>query len=128
MELKDIIKQRREELGYSYGKLAILTGLDKGEISRIENGKRKRPGIKNVKKICEALNLDLTETYRKIGILGETDKDFLNDLLDILDKEELKKMLELYLKEITFEAVEQNKMDILTPKINGIKNVINNLK
>ena len=33
------IKDRRNELGYSLDKMSILTGTDKGHLSKIENGK-----------------------------------------------------------------------------------------
>lgn len=42
LELGNYLKERRESLGYSTNHIEIHTGIDKADLSRIENGKKKK--------------------------------------------------------------------------------------
>ena len=63
MEEKDSLATRISSLrnikGISQRELARMTGIDNAEISRIEKGKRKKPGILILKNLSEVLNIDL---------------------------------------------------------------------
>ena len=54
-----IIRQRREELGWSQAHLAKITGHSRLYVLKIENNQIKSPGIEAVKKIFHALGLKL---------------------------------------------------------------------
>ena len=54
--LGEYILNARKEKGYSMGKLAELSGVDKSEISRIEDGSR-NPKLITIKKICKYLDI-----------------------------------------------------------------------
>jgi transcriptional regulator with XRE-family HTH domain len=54
-----IIRQRREELGWSQAHLAQVTGYSRLYVLKIENNQIKNPGIAAVKKIFGALGLKL---------------------------------------------------------------------
>jgi transcriptional regulator with XRE-family HTH domain len=43
MEIGEMIKKRREKLGFSQRQLAYLSGVSNTEIKRIEDGDRKQP-------------------------------------------------------------------------------------
>lgn len=60
MNIGDILKNRRNELGLSLAKLRDLTGLSKSTLSDIENGKS-NPKIATLEKICDALNIEIKD-------------------------------------------------------------------
>lgn len=60
MNIGDILKNRRNELGLSLAKLRDLTGLSKSTLSDIENGKS-NPKIDTLEKICDALNIEIKD-------------------------------------------------------------------
>lgn len=122
------LKKKREELDYSFGKLSNLSGVDKAEISRIENGERKNPNPITIKKIAEVLGLDIIELYEEMGLLDIKDKTVIRQMLNIFNNEDLKKILELYQKEITFEAMKQNKIEDIKEKVEGIQKIIEKIK
>lgn len=122
------IKEKREELGYSFGKLSNLSGVDRAEISRIESGDRKNPNPIMVKKIATALGMDIIELYEDMGLLESTDKVFLNEMMEILDSKDLVKILELYQKEISYEAIKQGKLEEVKEKLEGIQRIIERIK
>lgn len=122
------IKEKREELGYSFGKLSNLSGVDRAEISRIESGDRKNPNPVMVKKIASALGMDIIELYEDMGLLESTDKVFLNEMMEILDSNDLVKILELYQKEISYEAIKQGKLEEVKEKLEGIQRIIERIK
>lgn len=122
------IKEKREELGYSFGKLSNLSGVDRAEISRIESGDRKNPNPIMVKKIATALGMDIIELYEDMGLLESTDKVFLNEMMEILDSNDLVKILELYQKEISYEAIKQGKLEEVKEKLEGIQRIIERIK
>lgn len=122
------IKEKREELGYSFGKVSNLSGVDRAEISRIESGDRKNPNPIMVKKIATALGMDIIELYEDMGLLESTDKVFLNEMMEILDSNDLVKILELYQKEISYEAIKQGKLEEVKEKLEGIQRIIEKIK
>ena len=122
------LKERREELGYSFGKVSSLSGVDRAEISRIETGDRKNPNPIMVKKIALAMGMNVIELYEDMGLLENTDKVFLNEMMQILDNKDLIKILELYQKEISFEAIKQGKIEEIKDKIEGIQRIIEKIK
>lgn len=122
------IKEKREKLGYSFGKVSNLSGVDRAEISRIESGDRKNPNPIIVKKIATALGMDIIELYEDMGLLESTDKVFLNEMMEILDSNDLVKILELYQKEISYEAIKQGKLEEVKEKLEGIQRIIERIK
>ncbi|WP_339010456.1 helix-turn-helix domain-containing protein [Fusobacterium varium] len=122
------LKERREELGYSFGKVSSLSGVDRAEISRIETGDRKNPNPIMVKKIASAMGMNVIELYEDMGLLENTDKVFLNEMMQILDNKDLVKILELYQKEISFEAIKQGKIEEIKDKLEGIQRIIEKIK
>lgn len=122
------LKERRDELGYSFGKLSSLSGVDRAEISRIETGDRKNPNPIMVKKMASAMGMNVIELYEDMGLLENTDKVFLNEMMEILNNNDLVKILELYQKEISFEAMKQGKIEEVKDKIDGIQKIIERIK
>ncbi len=122
------LKERREMLGYSFGKLSGLSGVDRAEISRIESGGRKNPNPIMVKKIASAMGMNIIELYEDMGLLENTDRVFLNEMMEILNNDDLIKILELYQKEISFEAMKQGKIEEVKNKIDGIQKIIEKIK
>lgn len=122
------LKERREMLGYSFGKLSGLSGVDRAEISRIETGDRKNPNPIMVKKIASAMGMNIIELYEDMGLLENTDRVFLNEMMEILNNDDLIKILELYQKEISFEAMKQGKIEEVKNKIDGIQKIIEKIK
>ena len=70
--LGEYIYKARKEKGYSLDKLAELSGLDKSEISKIENGVR-NPKLSTIKKICK--NLDIS--YKQCLYIKQFYKDYV---------------------------------------------------
>lgn len=124
----EIIKERREELGYSFGKLSTLSGVDKAEISRIESGDRKNPNPLMIKKIAKALELNIIEIYREMGLLDNTNEVFLSELLELLNNDDLIKILEIYQKEISYQAMINDKVNEIKDKVEGIQKIIDKIK
>ena len=55
-KLGDNIKKIRTEKGMSQGDICRATGMDRGYISRVENG-LKNPTLSNLEKIAKALKI-----------------------------------------------------------------------
>lgn len=58
------VRHLRKKLGISQEELAFKTGLDRTYISGIERGER-NPSLKNITKIAEALNIQLSELFKE---------------------------------------------------------------
>lgn len=58
------IKQARYVKGISSTELAELAGIERAQLSRIENGKVKNPRPGTLKKICEALGIPVIDLLR----------------------------------------------------------------
>ena len=50
LKLGKYLKNRREELNYSTNHIEIYTGINKADLSRIENGKKKKTNRGNKRK------------------------------------------------------------------------------
>lgn len=57
------IQKIRLQQGLTITQLAKLTGLSIGYICHLERGSRQNPSMKVMKKICLALNKDLTDVF-----------------------------------------------------------------
>ncbi len=60
MKIGSRIKMKRNELGISIDKLAEISGIDKGHISKIENNKFKRINSQTKQRLANALHVDVT--------------------------------------------------------------------
>lgn len=61
--MKNLIRERREELSLNQRELAEKAGCAREQINRIENGKIKDPGISLCKKIAKALYVDVDKLW-----------------------------------------------------------------
>lgn len=68
--IASFLRQMRELRGLGVNQLALKSGVSNAEISRIENGKRKRPHPDTLTKLATALNVPVEEFYRRLGYLG----------------------------------------------------------
>jgi transcriptional regulator with XRE-family HTH domain len=57
------IKKIREMVNMSQGDICRITGMDRGYISRVENGS-KNPTISNLEKIAKALGVEPNELLK----------------------------------------------------------------
>lgn len=70
MKLSDIIKKYRSENGISMATLSKMSGLSKGYISMLENGRNPRnnnpinPTIESLNKLSKAMNIELDELLK----------------------------------------------------------------
>ncbi len=62
-KLGDNIRRIRESNGMSQGDICRITGMDRGYISRVENGS-KNPTISNLEKIANALGVKPDELLK----------------------------------------------------------------
>jgi transcriptional regulator with XRE-family HTH domain len=62
-KLGDNIRRIRESKGMSQGDICRITGMDRGYISRVENGS-KNPTISNLEKIANALGVKPDELLK----------------------------------------------------------------
>ena len=69
LKLGKIIRNEREEKGFSRRKLSALVDISDTELKRIENGERQVPNIITLIKLCKILKLDLSSTLKNIKIL-----------------------------------------------------------
>lgn len=58
-KIGQIIRERREQLGWSQARLAQVAGYSRLYILKVENEQIKNPGIEAVKKIFHALGLKM---------------------------------------------------------------------
>ena len=70
-EIGIFLKNRREELGYSTNQMLMKTDIEKSDISRIENGKKRKLNPFYLKKLAKALKLDVVELFKMVGFLDE---------------------------------------------------------
>ena len=57
-DYREVIRNRREQLGWSQYKLAKVVGITQSFMNEIENG-RKSPSLEVFFRICEALDIRL---------------------------------------------------------------------
>lgn len=65
------IKKRREELGYSTNLMELKTGINKADLSRIENGKKNKINPIYLKEISKALKMNQVELFTMAGFIDE---------------------------------------------------------
>lgn len=63
----DLVKEKREERGYSYAQLGELSGLSASYISRLEKGERRAPSYSVIQKLSEALEMNKNELESVFG-------------------------------------------------------------
>ena len=73
LELGQLIKEKRENLGLSQKALGDAIGISDSEIQRIENGLRKTPSWDNLCKIAQTLKFHPFEILRNAGDITEDD-------------------------------------------------------
>lgn len=85
LTLAEIIKNRREEKGYSTRKLGEITGVSHSEISRIENGLKPNFSFIILSKICNGLDINMDELLKEVGLLKKrTYFILIEDLPDMI--------------------------------------------
>ncbi|TVX94117.1 helix-turn-helix domain-containing protein [Paenibacillus agilis] len=82
----DLIRQHRTTKELTLNKLSDLTGINKGTISKIENGEVKKPEFRTLKIIAEALQIPY-ETYLILYIEAEKSPDVISNILNDAIKE-----------------------------------------
>lgn len=68
-----LIKNKRESLGWSQKKLGLAAGLSDSEIMKIENGTRKKPNWTNLCRIAQALDSHPFELMLAAGYISDSD-------------------------------------------------------
>lgn len=63
MRVEILIREKREEKGYTIDKLAKLAGMSKGHLSRIERGETD-PTITTLSRVAIALKVKVEELYK----------------------------------------------------------------
>lgn len=63
MRVEILIRQKREEKGYTIDKLAKLAGMSKGHLSRIERGETD-PTVTTLSRVAIALKVKIEELYK----------------------------------------------------------------
>lgn len=71
LDLGKYLKNRREELNYSTNHIEIHTGINKADLSRIENGKKKKINPIYLKELARVLKLDQIELFNKVGFIDD---------------------------------------------------------
>ncbi|TVX91834.1 helix-turn-helix domain-containing protein [Paenibacillus agilis] len=112
--LADMIRHHRLKLGLTLHDLAIETNLSKGAISKIENGRRKKPEYSTVKSIASVLKIPYNE-YINIYIALEKNADTMFEIfkesltIDDTRTNLVRKIMLTYLKlaSDSYDAVEQ---------------------
>lgn len=66
--LGQMLKDAREQAGYSIRGLAAKAGLDQANVTRIENGQRTTPQAETVLKLARALDVDPGPWLARIGV------------------------------------------------------------
>ena len=61
MTWQDLIRQKRESLGRTCGRITQLTGLSRGHYWQIENGNCLNPGFIYIAKIARCLDIPLDD-------------------------------------------------------------------
>ena len=67
MRITEAVKKRFEELCYerdlNFCKLASLSGIPSTTVKSIFYGQSKNPGIATIKKLCDGLDISITEFF-----------------------------------------------------------------
>jgi len=65
--LADMLIGAREDKGYSQRQLAHITGISNSEISKLEKAQRKKPNLRILKKLADALDIKYEEMLEVLG-------------------------------------------------------------
>lgn len=63
MRVEILIRQKREQKGYTIDKLAKLANMSKGHLSRIERGETE-PTISTLARVAIGLKVEVNELYK----------------------------------------------------------------
>lgn len=82
---KAIRYYRRDLRGYSLQDMEDLTGISKGYINRLENGKRRTPSVPIARAIARALQMDYKYLHELLDIEKEVDsEDVIPELQEVI--------------------------------------------
>ena len=73
----DLIAEARGEIGLSLRQLADRTGMEYSRLSRIEHGTRPAPDLGSIRKLADALGLDLVDLLVSAGTSREVVEEIL---------------------------------------------------
>lgn len=59
-----LVKKIREEVGISQAELARLSGVKQQNISKIESGENRNPGIETLNALAKAMGRSVMDLYR----------------------------------------------------------------
>ena len=96
IELGKYLKKRREKLDYSTNYIEIHTGIDKANLSRIENGKKKKINPLYLKELAKILKLNQIEVFDEIGYI---DDEYLFET----KKKEISKFIENFMEKNNYK-------------------------
>ncbi|MED1788849.1 helix-turn-helix transcriptional regulator [Brevibacillus laterosporus] len=82
--LGELIKGKRVDMGFSLSELGRMTGISKGVLSKIESGETKRPELRTLKPIVDALEIPYEEIIERY-----VDVEHRIDILDQLLSESI---------------------------------------
>lgn len=81
--LADVVKSARKRVGISQRELSRRTDIDNNTIALIEKGQRKKPNVLSLKKLGNALDLDL----RDLMILSGYSLEDINATIDLKEED-----------------------------------------
>ncbi|UYL93907.1 XRE family transcriptional regulator [Geobacillus phage vB_GthS_PK2.1] len=67
MSIAENLKHHRMAKNWSQQELAEISGVSQAQISYIENGKKKNPGVITLKKLADALGVSVEELIESRG-------------------------------------------------------------
>jgi len=76
-----VIRNRREELGYSLKKIEELTGISPSYINRIEKGQRKAPSYRIIEQLAKALDLPVSKLINVAEVEVQEEVPSLEEML-----------------------------------------------
>jgi transcriptional regulator with XRE-family HTH domain len=89
MELGNLIKKKRTDLGLTVRSLAEKSGVNNGYISLIENGKTKKPSPDILRKLSNSLELDYSSLMMMAGyydkVFEQEYTEFDNGRIDLFE-------------------------------------------
>lgn len=64
MAIGENLRNRRKQMGMSQQELSVESGVTQAQISFIESGERKNPGVITIKKLADALGTTVEELIK----------------------------------------------------------------
>lgn len=71
--LGEIVRSRRQELGWNQLELCQRTGISPAVLNRIESGQTSQPSPSKLARLAEVLDLDLGELFTAVGLPGASE-------------------------------------------------------